>query len=150
VRRRRFGALAALALGLGTLGADVAAPVAIFPSGAEFRLEIAADRESQRRGYMFRERIPPDEGMLFVYGQSGRRSFWMKNCRVALDIIWLDEGSHVIEIGHSLPPCTADPCPSYEPQRMARNVLEVAAGTAVRERLAVGDVVQIVPEPSVP
>jgi len=146
-------AAALCVLGLAGAGCAVAAPrpVAIFPSGAEFRLEIAADRESQRRGYMFREHVPPDEGMLFVYGESGRRPFWMKNCRVALDIIWLDESSSVVEIGHSLPPCTeAGPCPNYEPLRLARNVLEVAAGTARREGLRIGDTVQVVPEPSAP
>ena len=149
--RVRIAALCVL--GLGGAGCAVAAPrpVAIFPSGAEFRLEIAADPESQRRGYMFRERVPPDEGMLFVYRESGQRSFWMKNCRVALDIIWLDESSRVVEIGHSLPPCTEPGrCPNYMPQRFARNVLEVAAGTARREGLQIGDVVQVVPEPSVP
>lgn len=125
--------------------------VAIFPSGAEFRLEIAADPESQRRGYMFRESIAPDAGMLFVYRDTGRRAFWMKNCLVALDIVWLDASSRVIEIAHSLTPCPASgPCPSVEPQRAARHVLEVAGGTARRERLAAGDLVTIVPEPAVP
>jgi len=133
-------------------GASAAVPtIAIFPSGAEFRLEIAADPAAQRQGYMFRERIPPDEGMLFVYGESGRRSFWMKNCRVALDIIWLDTESRVIEIAHSRPPCPdTGPCPSVEPQRLAQNVLEVAGGTARREGLAVGDRVTIVPAPQAP
>jgi hypothetical protein len=125
--------------------------VAILPSGAEFRLEIAADPETQRRGYMFRERVPADEGMLFVYREAGRRSFWMKNCKVPLDIVWLDDASRVVEIAHSLPPCPASgPCPSVEPQRWARHVLELAGGTATREGLSIGDLVTIVPEPVVP
>ncbi len=149
--RDRVGACLVVA-GAAVWVPGAAAPtVAIFPSGAEFRLEIAADTASQRRGYMFREHVGPDEGMLFVYADIGRRPFWMKNCRVPLDIVWLDASSRVIEIAHSVPPCPpTGPCPNVEPQRMARNVLEVAAGTARRERLTAGDLVTIVPEPTLP
>jgi len=146
-----LGLGAALALHAGVAASTTPPTVAIFPSGAEFRLEVAADPASQRRGYMFREHVPADEGMLFVYRETGRRAFWMKNCRVSLDIVWLDASSLVVEIAHSLRPCPeTGPCPSVEPQRMARHVLEVVGGTARREGLAVGDLVTIVPEPSAP
>ena len=121
-----------------------APPAAQFPSGATFRLEIADDPESRRRGYMFREQVGPDEGMLFVFDGPDRHPIWMKNCKVSLDLIWLDEAGQVVEIARERQPCSAvGPCPSAFPMRLAHYVLEVAGGTAMREGLRRGDVVTL-------
>ena len=104
----------------------------------------AAVMESRRVGYMFREYVGPDEGMLFVFDSPDRHSFWMKNCKVSLDIIWLDDAHRVVEIAHDLSPCPAEgPCPNVRPMRPASYVLEVAGGTARRERLVLGDPVSL-------
>ncbi len=130
-------------------GADVPQwAVAIFPSGAEFSLEIAATDGQRRLGYMFREEVPADEGMLFLFGATDRHGIWMKNCRVPLDIIWLDEDFRVVEIAAGAQPCPADgPCPSMQPMRASRYVLEVAGGRAAEEKLTQGDLVIIHAEP---
>jgi len=115
-------------------------PAAVFPSGASFHLELAVDFESRARGYMFREYVGPREGMLFLFETPGRHSIWMKNCKVHLDIIWLDHEARVVEIAHDRPPCPAgEPCISVFPMREATYVLEVAGGTARREGLGRGD-----------
>jgi len=119
-------------------------PVAVLPSGTEYRLEIAADDVTRARGYMFREFVGPNEGMLFVFDQPGRHPFWMKNCKVNLDIIWLDSAARVTEIAHDLDPCPADgPCPNVFPMREAAYVLELAGGTARAQGLDIGDVVTL-------
>jgi len=124
-------------------------PVAVFPSGAVFRLEIAADDPSRARGYMFREQVAADEGMLFVFNAPERHSFWMKNCIVNLDIIWIDEDRRVVEIAHDQPPCPAEgTCPDIFPMRSASYVLEVAGGTSRREGLSLGDPVALYLEQS--
>jgi uncharacterized membrane protein (UPF0127 family) len=112
----------------------------VFPSGASFALEIAADPATRARGYMFREHVGAGEAMLFVFDETGFWDFWMKNCEVPLDIIWLDEGLRVVDIAHERPPCPAEgSCPALRPLRAARYVLEVAGGTAHREGLRRGD-----------
>ncbi len=122
--------------------------VAVFPSGAEFGLEIAADAESRRRGYMFREHVGAAEGMLFLFETSVRHGIWMKNCRVPLDIIWLDEGLRVVDIAADSQPCPAQgECLARQPIAAARYVLEVAGGTARREGLERGDVIVVLSEP---
>ncbi len=122
--------------------------VAVFPSGAEFALEIAATDRERQLGYMFREEVPAHEGMLFLFGATERHGIWMKNCRVALDIIWLDEDFRVVEIVVGAQPCPADgPCPSMQPMRASRYVLEIAAGRAAEEKLVRGDLVIIHSEP---
>lgn len=125
--------------------------VAVFPSGKEFTLEIASDPQSRATGYMFRESIGSNEGMLFIFDEPGPYTFWMKNCKVSLDIIWLDENLRVVHIARDQMPCPEDgDCPSVGPMRSARYVIEVAAGTAKREGLESGDRVTILAEPALP
>ena len=124
-------------------------PAAVFPSGAEFRLEIADDDRSRARGYMFREHVAADEGMLFVFDVPDRHTFWMRNCRVTLDIVWIDQGLRVVEIAHDQAPCPAEgTCPNIFPMRSASYVLEVAGGTARREGLSLGDPIALYLEQS--
>ncbi len=144
--------LASLMAGLLSACAAAATPrwtVAVLPSGAEFSLEIAADAATRQRGYMYRERVGPREGMLFVFDAVGHHSFWMKNCKVSLDIIWMDEAFGVVEIAHDRQPCPAKgACQSVVPMRSARYVLELAGGTAKKEGLRMGDRVVLLAEPS--
>ena len=123
--------------------------VAVFPSGAEFQLELAVDPQTRARGYMFREQIGSREGMLFLFPSEARHGFWMKNCKIELDIIWLDPRLSVVDIAHRQPPCPErGECPTVRPLRPARYVLEVAGGTARSEDLNVGDRIEILSEPS--
>lgn len=118
--------------------------VAIFPSGAEFSLEIAADPLSRARGYMYRESVGEREGMLFIFDEADRHGIWMMNCKVPLDIIWLDEAFRIVEIVHDLQPCEPDkPCPSALPLKPARYVIEVAGGTAARLDLQTGARIEV-------
>ena len=153
--RRTCGcaALVALALLAGT-AARAAAPavwpqwaVAVLPSGAEFSLEVAADAASREKGYMFRDRVGEREGMIFVFEEPDRHAFWMKNCRVSLDILWLDAAFRVVDIAHDRKPCPErGECPSVQPLEPARYVLEFAGGTAKREKLKRGDAVVVLAE----
>lgn len=121
---------------------------AVLPSGHEYLLEVAADDASRARGYMGREVVGPREGMIFVYFESGRWSFWMRNCKVALDMIWLDESFRVVHIAENRTPCPEEgPCPTWSPLVPARYILEFAAGTAKAEGLRPGSSVVIVSDP---
>jgi len=146
----RIAILVVLLFALPAVASDVPEwAVAVFPSGAEFSLEIAASDRERQIGYMFREDVPENEGMLFLFDATERHGIWMKNCRVSLDIIWLDADFRVVEIAASALPCPADgPCPSMLPMRVSRYVLEVAGGRAAEEKLVQGDLVIIHSEPS--
>ncbi len=124
--------------------------VAILPSGDEFSLEIAATDEAREQGYMFREKVDPREGMLFLFDRPGYPAFWMQNCRVRLDIVWLDESFRVVDIAADQPPCVAGrECPLVTPREASRYVLEFAGGTAKAKKLAVGDRIVILSEPPI-
>jgi len=113
-------------------------PRIIFPDGYAVTVEVAADDPTRTQGLMFRDNLPGDRGMIVLFRNAGDYPFWMKNTLIPLDMIWLDDQKRIVHVGHDVPPCTADPCPSYPPNAVARYVLEVAAGVAARHGLANG------------
>jgi hypothetical protein len=139
-----MGAGAALAL----LAASVAwaagpGPTRVtLPSGAVYAVEVPQTKEARERGLMFRPRLAPRTGMLFVFPAVDRHAIWMKNCLIALDLVWLDDDKRVVAIEAGAPPCAKDPCPIYEPPIPSRYVLELPTGAARLERLVVGSVVR--------
>jgi uncharacterized protein len=110
-----------------------------FREGVQVRAEIVDTPPAVERGLMFRESLPPNDGMLFVFEQTGVYPFWMKNTLIPLDIIWLDEDWRIVSIAASVPPCRADPCPTYPPAGPARYVVEVNAGFTRTHGIARGD-----------
>lgn len=81
------------------------------------------------RGLMFREKINPDQGMLFIFENESQRSFWMKNMIISIDILWLNKQKRIVHIEEHVPPCEEDPCPSYASKIPAIYVLELKAGS---------------------
>lgn len=116
---------------------------AIFADGAAVALEIADTEPIRQRGLMFRAHLAPNEGMIFVFPEPGDYPFWMKNTLIPLDMIWLDGRRRIVAIARSVPPCKADPCPSYPPDAIASYVIEVVSGFARQHGVAVGDVVTL-------
>ena len=114
-------------------------PRVIFPDNFPVTVEIAADDDTRTQGLMFRDHLADDRGMIFLFPQKGEYPFWMKNTLIPLDMIWIDEARRIAHVGHDIPPCKADPCPSYPPNAQAKYVLEVAAGVAAKHHLKDGD-----------
>ena len=68
--------------------------------------------------------------MLFVFDEPGRYPFWMQNCLIPIDIIWLDAAGKVVQVAAAVPPCrlaACDPpcasnqCPSYGGDGLAKS-----------------------------
>ena len=122
--------------------------VAVLPSVHSFSLEVAADDRSRQRGYMGRESVGPRDGMIFVFDDDAPHAFWMKDCKIALDMVWLDAQGHVVWIAANRKPCPATgTCPSVAPPAPARYVVEFASGTAAKESLKPGDAVVVLSDP---
>jgi uncharacterized membrane protein (UPF0127 family) len=115
-----------------------------FANGKSVTAELAVSDEERARGLMFREKILPDQGMLFVFEREDLHSFWMKNTLVTLDMLWLDSQRRVIHVEANVPPCKEDPCPSYGPGIPARYVLELKGGSAAANGIKLNDQVQFV------
>jgi len=110
-----------------------------FAGGVQVQAEIVDTPQAVERGLMFRESLGPNEGMLFIFEKTGFYPFWMKNTLIPLDIIWIDEQWRIVSIAESVPPCHADPCPTYPPAGDARYVVEASAGFAKAHGVRRGD-----------
>ena len=59
--------------------------------------KIAKTKEQQAKGLMYiKQKLPENSGMLFVYPQKTRASFWMKNTFIDLDVVFMDENFKVV------------------------------------------------------
>jgi hypothetical protein len=107
--------------------------------GKSFSVEIADTREKQALGLMFRDEMPADQGMLFIFPNEAPRSFWMKNTRISLDIMYFDKDLNMVSISADTQPCRVSRCPSYPSIAPAKYVLELNAGTASELGVGPGD-----------
>jgi len=107
--------------------------------GKSFAVEIADTREKQALGLMFRDEMPADQGMLFIFPNEAPRSFWMKNTRIPLDIMYFDKDLNMVSISADTQPCRVSRCPSYPSIAPAKYVLELNAGTASELGVGPGD-----------
>lgn len=79
-------------------------PVATLDVGGHpVSAEIAATEESRTRGLMYRDTMPEESGMLFVYDDEKIRSFWMKDTRLPLSIAFADKHGKIVWIADMLP-----------------------------------------------
>jgi len=107
--------------------------------GKRFGIEIADTTQEQALGLMFRDEMPADQGMLFIFPNEAPRSFWMKNTRIPLDIMYFDKDLIMVSISAEAKPCKVKRCPSYPSIAAAKYVLELNAGTAAELGVGPGD-----------
>lgn len=114
--------------------------------GQRYAVEVADDDAERSRGLMFRDEMAADHGMLFVHEREEPQSYWMKNTRIALDILYFDAAAKLVSQQRDVPPCSlGDRCPPYPSDAPARFVLELNAGEAARLGLVDGAVMKLGP-----
>ncbi len=98
--------------------------------------EVADTPEKLLFGLAFREGLPPNTGMLYIFETTGTHRLNTKQYKVAVDMIWLDERRHVIQLFENVPPCSGETCPMYGPaSEPVRYVIQTAAGFVRHEGL---------------
>ena len=105
----------------------------------DFNVEMAVSPSQQETGLMFRQSIPADGGMLFDWGQIRDSTMWMKNTVSPLDMVFINPDGTIRHIAENTTPRSLAAIPSGGP---VRATLELAAGTAARLHLRVGDKVE--------
>jgi uncharacterized membrane protein (UPF0127 family) len=125
-------------------------PRAAFPDGTIFELELALTSQEISTGLSYRPSLAENGGMLFVFDQARHPSFWMKDMLFPLDLLYLNETGTVVHVAANVPPCAADPCPTYPSSEPAIAVLEVNAGVAAAHGIEKGTVIQFESVPGYP
>ena len=106
---------------------------------ATFQVEMAQTPQQRQRGLMFRQTLPPDQGMLFVQ-PTGPAAFWMKNTYIPLDLLYFDPDGWLLQIEAGARPCMTPDCPVYASDTATvRYILEINAGEAARRGIKPGD-----------
>jgi uncharacterized protein len=115
-----------------------AAAVVLHPPGrppVRVAVELAISPREIQRGLMYREHLPPDGGMLFVFRSEKRQSFWMKNTLIPLDMIFVTADRVVAGVVANAEPRTLT---SRAVEAESQFVLEVNAGWAAANGIVAG------------
>ncbi len=107
-------------------------------------LEVANTPIQQQIGLMNRKELADNRGMLFPFNPPRLVGFWMKNCLINLDMIFLHQGK-VLSISANVPPCKTEPCPVYGPEGFVDQVIELRGGRAKELGIKVGDQLTVQP-----
>jgi uncharacterized membrane protein (UPF0127 family) len=99
-------------------------------------VEVADTSDTQTRGLMYRDKLEPDHGMIFLFEDERRHSFWMKNTQIPLDMIFISRTGVIVGIHANAQPLSLVPIEVGKPSRA---VLEVAGGWAAAHGIATGD-----------
>lgn len=102
----------------------------------DFRVEVARTPAQQRLGLMHRTDLAADAGMIFVYEPPRQVAMWMKNTRIALDMLFAGANGTVFYIHENAQPMSED---LIVAPGVAAYVLELPGGTVRRLGLSVGD-----------
>ena len=105
----------------------------------DFQVEMALTPEQQRVGLMFRPSVPADGGMLFDWGAPRDSGMWMRNTVSSLDMLFINADGTIRRVAEDTVPGSLATVESRGP---VRATLELAAGTAKRLDIRVGDKVQ--------
>ncbi len=110
-------------------------------------VEIADDSEKIQRGLMYRDMLPENQGMLFIFDEERKYQFWMMNMKINLDMIWLDSNGKVVHIVEDAAPCIDSAHTSqctYNPDEPAKYVLEVNSGFVKKHGVNENSIMHIV------
>lgn len=105
-----------------------------------FQIEIASTSEEIEHGLMFRENMPADDGMLFLFEEAEEVSFWMKNTRIPLDMVFIAPDGKIIKIHENAAPHSLDHVSS---EGVVIAVLEINGGRAAALGIKAGDRVEL-------
>ena len=101
-----------------------------------YQIELAVSQRDKERGLMFRESLPEDRGMLFIYRPEKTVAMWMKNTLLPLDMLFIDKEGKIARIESDTVPGSLKVISSGAE---VRAVLELNAGQASKHGIKAGD-----------
>lgn len=101
--------------------------------------DIAKTPDQQSKGLSIKNSLYENESMLFPFTNPNKYSFWMKDMKFPIDIIWISANKTIVHIEKNLSPCLIFfICPSYTPNENSLYVLEVVSNFTTKYNILPG------------
>lgn len=98
---------------------------------AIFIVEIAKTDIQKTKGLSGRNSLDAGKGMLFIFNEPDFYSFWMKDMKFSIDIIWMHD-NEIIGFVENVPPDNSSSPKIYFPPKLVNKVLEIPAGSIAK------------------
>ncbi|MGZ8255725.1 MAG: DUF192 domain-containing protein [Burkholderiaceae bacterium] len=96
--------------------------------------EAATTDPTRRVGLMHRERLAPNHGMLFVFGDKSQQCFWMRNTPLPLTVAFIEDDGTIVQLADMAPRTEVSHCS----QKAVRYALEMEQGWFAKRGIAPG------------
>ena len=101
-----------------------------------FLVELALSPSQKSYGLMYRQSMPENHGMLFIYDKPQVATMWMKNTYIPLDMVFIKSDGIIENIIQRTTPHSLD---VLSATNKVRSVLELNAGTISKLGIKAGD-----------
>jgi uncharacterized membrane protein (UPF0127 family) len=108
--------------------------------GKTYNIDVSDTAYTKTKGLSGRKYLSQNQGMIFLFENEDKHSFWMKDMNFSIDIIWIDKNFVVNHIEKAVSPQTYPKV--FAPETPSLYVLELASGQADLIGLKVGDTVE--------
>lgn len=102
-------------------------------------IEVSDEDRERAQGLMYRSHMGDDQGMIFIFPRSEPQSFWMKNTKIPLDIIYINEQNEIVKIYKQTKPFNTTSLPSG---KNAMYVVEINGGLTDKFGITEGDIIE--------
>jgi len=110
-------------------------------NGQDISVELAFTNDTRSCGLSNRFSLEKDNGMLFLFSNTRKRTFWMKNTHIPLSIAFIDASGTIVTIHQMEAEQTRT---TYHSSQSARYALEVNQGWFTLHGIKTGDKVEMV------
>jgi uncharacterized protein len=104
--------------------------------GPKFKMDIASTPAERERGLMYVKSLADKSGMLFIFASEVVQSFWMKNCPLSLDMIFINQANEVVGVIENATPFSTE---ALKVDKPSIYVVELVAGSAKQYSIDTGD-----------
>jgi len=108
-----------------------------------FNIETVKSEKDKQIGLTKYKSIKENQGMLFAFDTENKYSFWMKNMKFPIDIIFINNDEIVDYVENATPPAPDTEPATYEPQLPVNYVLEIKSGLVKKYNIKTGDKISI-------
>ena len=103
------------------------------------KIEVVSNSHERKLGLMYRENLPYDNAMFFIWEYKKKQCMWMRNTYIPLNVAYLDSSGKILEIYDMVPLSDESVCS----KKRVRYALEVNLNWFEDNNILVGDVLDI-------